>query len=276
MFSNTKKCDKCPTTKRQFLAYMAEFYDPLKLYTPATPSLKLFLQIYGRRTTTGINRSTARTAKVLQLYWNSFKDKQSGSNTWHCYSSTSTDRQNFAGFRTRAVEENRTIFFWSESQAILHWIATTTTVDRFVDDRLAEIRRSSAQFPYVDSANNPADLARCGLTIAELEQCSQCWEGPSFLQQETQHSPEWTAPHNPVTLVIIPNPLAAKDITECGRFSCLNKLKWPADFLRSQAVAAAREPSSENDKDPAYTADSRGAMMRSRVATSGDLINSKR
>uniref|UniRef100_A0A914S9Z5 Uncharacterized protein n=1 Tax=Parascaris equorum TaxID=6256 RepID=A0A914S9Z5_PAREQ len=50
-------------------------------------------------------------------------------------------------------------FLWSDSQATLHWIATATTVDRFVDNRLAEIRRSPTQFRYVDSGNNPADLA---------------------------------------------------------------------------------------------------------------------
>uniref|UniRef100_A0A915B5K6 DUF5641 domain-containing protein n=1 Tax=Parascaris univalens TaxID=6257 RepID=A0A915B5K6_PARUN len=60
-------------------------------------------------------------------------------------------------------------FLWSDSQATLHWIATATTVDRFVGNRLAEIRRSR----YVDSGNNPADLATRGLTIAELRQCSQ-------------------------------------------------------------------------------------------------------
>ncbi|VDM48677.1 unnamed protein product [Toxocara canis] len=44
MIFNTKKYDNCPATKRQFLAYTAEFYDPLGLPTPATLSLKLFLQ----------------------------------------------------------------------------------------------------------------------------------------------------------------------------------------------------------------------------------------
>uniref|UniRef100_A0A0M3ITC7 DUF5641 domain-containing protein n=1 Tax=Ascaris lumbricoides TaxID=6252 RepID=A0A0M3ITC7_ASCLU len=116
-------------------------------------------------------------------------------------------------------------FLWSDSQATLHWIAAATTVDRFVDNRLAEIRRSPAQFRYVDSGNNPADLATRGLTIAELKQCSQWWEGPTFLQQESQHWPEWTAPHNPVALVIIPSTPTVIDIVECERFSCLNKLK---------------------------------------------------
>uniref|UniRef100_A0A914S6C7 Uncharacterized protein n=1 Tax=Parascaris equorum TaxID=6256 RepID=A0A914S6C7_PAREQ len=44
--------------------------------------------------------------------------------------------------------------------------------NRFVDNRLSEIRRSPAQFRYVDngSAMTPADLATRGLTIAELRQ----------------------------------------------------------------------------------------------------------
>uniref|UniRef100_A0A915B870 CCHC-type domain-containing protein n=1 Tax=Parascaris univalens TaxID=6257 RepID=A0A915B870_PARUN len=43
MVFNTK-CHNWPATKRQFLAYTAEFYDPSGLFTPATLPLKLFLQ----------------------------------------------------------------------------------------------------------------------------------------------------------------------------------------------------------------------------------------
>ncbi|VDM27277.1 unnamed protein product [Toxocara canis] len=43
MIFNTNKYDECPATKQQ-LAYMAEFYEPLGLLTPATLSLKLSLQ----------------------------------------------------------------------------------------------------------------------------------------------------------------------------------------------------------------------------------------
>uniref|UniRef100_A0A914R252 Uncharacterized protein n=1 Tax=Parascaris equorum TaxID=6256 RepID=A0A914R252_PAREQ len=115
-------------------------------------------------------------------------------------------------------------FLWSNSQATLHRIATATTVDRFVDNRLAEIRRSPAQFRYVDSGNNPADLATRDLTITELRQCSQWWEGPSFLQQESRCWSEWTAPQNPVALVIIPIIPAVTDVFDCQRFSTLDKL----------------------------------------------------
>uniref|UniRef100_A0A915AQH8 Integrase zinc-binding domain-containing protein n=1 Tax=Parascaris univalens TaxID=6257 RepID=A0A915AQH8_PARUN len=59
-------------------------------------------------------------------------------------------------------------FIWSDSQATLHWIATATTVE---SPKFAEALHS---FDYVDSGNNPADLATRGLTIAELRQCSQC------------------------------------------------------------------------------------------------------
>uniref|UniRef100_A0A915ARD8 Uncharacterized protein n=1 Tax=Parascaris univalens TaxID=6257 RepID=A0A915ARD8_PARUN len=116
-------------------------------------------------------------------------------------------------------------FLWSDSQATLHWIATAAAVDRLVDNRLAEIRRSSAQFRCVDSGNNAADLATRGFTIAELRQCSQWWEGPSFLQQESRYRPEWTVPRNPIILVIIPSTPAVGDVLECERFSTLNKLK---------------------------------------------------
>uniref|UniRef100_A0A0M3IG71 DUF2794 domain-containing protein n=1 Tax=Ascaris lumbricoides TaxID=6252 RepID=A0A0M3IG71_ASCLU len=78
-----------------------------------------------------------------------------------------------AALRGSKLKHTGPMLLWSDSQAIVHWIVIATTVDRFVDSRLAQIRRSPAQFRYVQSDNNPIDLAIFGLTIAELEQCIQ-------------------------------------------------------------------------------------------------------
>uniref|UniRef100_A0A915CID3 Uncharacterized protein n=1 Tax=Parascaris univalens TaxID=6257 RepID=A0A915CID3_PARUN len=66
----------------------------------------------------------------------------------------------------------------------LDWIATATTVDRFVDNRLAEYAEA-LQVPLCDSGNNPRDLATRGLTIAELGNASMVGR-TSFLQQESR------------------------------------------------------------------------------------------
>ncbi|VDM49059.1 unnamed protein product [Toxocara canis] len=72
-------------------------------------------------------------------------------------------------FVQKQLKHNGPLYLWSDSQATLHWIATATTVDRFVDNRITEIRRSPEQFRYVESVSNLVDLANRGLTIAELE-----------------------------------------------------------------------------------------------------------
>ncbi|VDM24485.1 unnamed protein product [Toxocara canis] len=60
-------------------------------------------------------------------------------------------------FLREQLERTRPMFLWSDSQASLHWIATATTMNRFVDNPLVRIRRSPAQFRYVESDNNPTD-----------------------------------------------------------------------------------------------------------------------
>uniref|UniRef100_A0A915CGJ3 Uncharacterized protein n=1 Tax=Parascaris univalens TaxID=6257 RepID=A0A915CGJ3_PARUN len=72
------------------------------------------------------------------------------------------------------LEHTGPTFLWSDPQATLHRIAAVTIADHFIDNRPAEIRRSAAQFCYIGSGNNPADLETRGFTIVELEQ--QCGE----------------------------------------------------------------------------------------------------
>uniref|UniRef100_A0A915C4Z9 Uncharacterized protein n=1 Tax=Parascaris univalens TaxID=6257 RepID=A0A915C4Z9_PARUN len=247
MAFDTKKCDNWPATKRVFLAYTAEFYDPLGLFTHATLSLKLFLQHLwkkeydwdqpfdntvrqtaaallerfqgqslklDRKLTAELDKKCAeihvfvdasRSAYSAVVYLRSYSQDRYENSLLKSKSRSgpilaliprlnkgSIDWKQVAELRKRAVEAHgiHVPLERFTGDLVDNWIATATTVDRFVDNRLAEIRRSPAQFRYVDSGNNPVDLTTRSLTIAELRQCGQWWEGPLFLQQESRYWPE--------------------------------------------------------------------------------------
>ncbi|MFH4978849.1 hypothetical protein AB6A40_005558 [Gnathostoma spinigerum] len=111
------------------------------------------------------------------------------------------------------------MYIWSDSQAVLHWIARSTTVDRFVDNRLIEIRAYPTRFRYVDSANNPADLATRGAAIETLMQCAQWWNGPPFLQGDMEFWPEWTLTQSLVTTKAGVKQAESTQLIDCRRFS---------------------------------------------------------
>ena len=71
---------------------------------------------------------------------------------------------------------------WTDSQCVLHWIASWKTLARFVDNRIQEIRsHTDMTFHYVPSADSPADLATRGATVAEICLTPIWWEGPHWL-----------------------------------------------------------------------------------------------
>ncbi|VDM42809.1 unnamed protein product [Toxocara canis] len=214
MIFNTKKYDECPATKRELLAYTAEFYDPLGLLTPATLSLKLFLQQLWKKEYDcdqpfdNTDRQNAETPlerfqrQSLKLTWQLTAERDKQRTEIRAFMDASKDAYAAVAY-LRFYKENRyessllmsksrvapmrgitiprldlmaalvgsrllrfvqgqlkhtgPLFLWSDSQATLQWIATTTTVDRLLYNRIAEIRRNPAQFRCVDSANNAVD-----------------------------------------------------------------------------------------------------------------------
>ncbi|XP_039865704.1 uncharacterized protein LOC120720149 [Simochromis diagramma] len=87
--------------------------------------------------------------------------------------------------------------FWTDSTSVLKYINNKTTRFRtFVANRVSEIVKVSnpQQWRYVDTDNNPADLASRGLTVQSFLKNKQAWlSGPPFLllpQEEWPQNPD--------------------------------------------------------------------------------------
>ena len=82
---------------------------------------------------------------------------------------------------------------WSDSQCVLNWIASGKHASRFVENRLEEIRKhKDIDFHYIQSKDNPADLASRGTNINELLESNLWWHGPKWLLEPTQVWKVWS------------------------------------------------------------------------------------
>jgi hypothetical protein len=87
--------------------------------------------------------------------------------------------------------EPQHIYFWSDSQIVLHWLNSTTKQPVFVENRLKEIRRSShATFAYVPTDENPADVATRGAEPPELQHHHLWWNGPKWITLPPDNWPD--------------------------------------------------------------------------------------
>jgi len=87
--------------------------------------------------------------------------------------------------------------FWTDSTTVLHYINNENKqFTRFVANRIRFIRASTepSQWRYVPSADNPADHASRGVSVAKFLQLNTWNNGPHFLR----HSAEFW-PHRTVT-----------------------------------------------------------------------------
>jgi hypothetical protein len=84
----------------------------------------------------------------------------------------------------------KSIVIWSDSQCVLHWLRSIKPLSVFVTNRIQVIKSlDKAQFRYVNTKDNPADLATRGRTPSELEVEKKWWEGPSWLRHEESSWP---------------------------------------------------------------------------------------
>lgn len=88
---------------------------------------------------------------------------------------------------------------WSDSQIVLAWLVKeAATLKIFVNNRVQKIQRLTAEadWRYVPSADNPADLLSRGVTVAELRNCALWWHGPNWLTQSSSYwphaQPKWS------------------------------------------------------------------------------------
>ena len=83
-----------------------------------------------------------------------------------------------------------TLYLWSDSQIVLHWIASQKKLKPFVDHRVREIRLVSSCWQYCPSADNPADLLTRGISAQQLASATIWQQSPSWLRLHDQW-PTW-------------------------------------------------------------------------------------
>ena len=91
-------------------------------------------------------------------------------------------------------------FLWTDSEAVLKQIFDRSShFPVFVSNRLSEIHAAStdAEWNYVDSAQNPADLCSRGIQAHETEKWRFYHQGPSFLRRPRTEWPEMTVSRHP-------------------------------------------------------------------------------
>ncbi|XP_070527718.1 uncharacterized protein [Cardiocondyla obscurior] len=94
---------------------------------------------------------------------------------------------------TALNERKRSLFLWTDSTITLNWIASSSRRwNSFVANRVGEIQRATdiADWRHVPSAENPADLLSRGTTIQMLKTSPLWWNGPSFLQFDSDSWPK--------------------------------------------------------------------------------------
>ncbi|XP_071057301.1 uncharacterized protein [Onthophagus taurus] len=83
------------------------------------------------------------------------------------------------------------VHLWSDSTVVLSWICSHPSRWKdFVRNRIIEIQElPEAQWSYVTSQDNPADLASRGVPVHRLQHDSFWWSGPSWLSLPSSNWP---------------------------------------------------------------------------------------
>ena len=95
-----------------------------------------------------------------------------------------------SNFVMTSLNINCTLYLWSDSQIVLHWIASQKKLKPFVDHKVHEIRSVSSCWQYCPSADNPADLLTRGINAQQLASATIWQQGLSWLQLHDQW-PTW-------------------------------------------------------------------------------------
>ena len=83
------------------------------------------------------------------------------------------------------------VVLFTDSQCVLQWISSKKKLPVFIENRVSEIRKHDVIFRYVNTKENPADIATRGCDVANLDEHSLWWHGPEWLLRPVD---EWTNP----------------------------------------------------------------------------------
>lgn len=96
---------------------------------------------------------------------------------------------------TALGDRHITVKFWSDSTTVIHWINKSAHLFKdFVAHRVTEVQEISnkhhASWQYVNTIDNPADVASRGSDATDLLQNNLWWNGPNFLQLDETEWPK--------------------------------------------------------------------------------------
>ena len=94
--------------------------------------------------------------------------------------------------QTLEIPSNKWVF-WSDAMDVLHWIrGRSRTFKPFVSNRVGEIQNITepAQWRYVPTGDNPADLVSRGMAVTSLAISDKWWTGATFLYLSPNEWPE--------------------------------------------------------------------------------------
>ena len=86
------------------------------------------------------------------------------------------------------------VYFWSDSQIVLHWLSSNRDLKRFVSNRVKEIQSATktTSWRYCPTAENPADLLTRGMQASDLSASTLWRRGPPWLNTPANW-PTWNA-----------------------------------------------------------------------------------
>ena len=95
------------------------------------------------------------------------------------------------------------VTMWSDSQLVLHWIATVKVLPKFVANRVKEIRDLTGQYKwkYCPTKDNPADLLTRGITANNFMKNDLWMTGPDWLCDRNRW-PMWEFSENQVQILL--------------------------------------------------------------------------
>ena len=129
--------------------------------------------------------------------------------------------------------------FWTDSQAVLGYIANETSRYKiFVANRIQEIRDSSepSQWRHVATDHNPADLASRGCDTKELTTSDLWFKGPAFLWQTAIPTPEIKVDTPLETDLVETCTLATRGAEDQSILTSLNKMSSWSKIKRVVAL----------------------------------------
>jgi hypothetical protein len=79
---------------------------------------------------------------------------------------------------------------WIDSEIVIHWINSAKDLPTFVKNRVNEIiGYTNIKIGYVNTKENPADVATRGITTRQLRENLLWWNGPTCVKDKLKSWP---------------------------------------------------------------------------------------